>query len=186
MDNWMDDAVLKRLQDVIPEACQRAGRSLSEMADHPVEVVESRIEVMRVEDLPRALQMEPDQDMVAATIGIEGQQGSIIALLFTPLAAVNLSALLLGTDAPATLDEMARSALGEIANITGASFLNVVAEALGERMLPTTPAVLEGRLAEILGAREDDPHSTGSFLVRTVFSFRGASIEGALVMLPSR
>ena len=81
-----------------------------------------------------------------------------------------------------TADEMAASALAEIANVVGTSFLNVLAQAAGERMMPTLPSVASGELSELIDGLRERTGTSGAALVRTTFRVRDAAVEADLVL----
>ncbi len=66
-------------------------------------------------------------------------------LVFTPDSARRVAELLLEMPVGSLpgLDELAFSALAEVGNVSGSYFLNALAGRTGQRVTPTTPAVIE-------------------------------------------
>ena len=86
-----------------------------------------------------------------------------------------------------SLDEMSKSALGEMGNVTSAYFLNAVADHLNVTLHPSPPAVMldmagaimDMALASILQERDD------IFVVSTSFGLSDRTIEGNFLLMPN-
>lgn len=173
------------LEEVVPEACRRAGASLSEFAQDPVEVLESAIQEVPWSDLVRLVEPDAEDELVAAVLEVQGDDNGAVSLMLTRVSAENLAGLMMGQDEPWPLDEMARSALAEVGNITATAFLNVVADAFGVRLLPSTPRVLDASAARILDQLVPPAVRDGqrALVVRTAFRMGRRSIDGYLLLI---
>lgn len=94
----------------------------------------------------------PEQMIVGALLFLEGDvQGMILFLLQEGFASATLEALL-GEPVNSLdgLDEMAQSALQEVANIMAASYLNAIASLTGMTITISTPSLCTDMLGAIL------------------------------------
>jgi chemotaxis protein CheC len=175
------------LETVVPEACEGAGASLSAFAQESVAVMGSHLEQVPWRDLPRAVGPHPGASVVAAILGVEGDGPAVLALVFSRSAAERLAALMMGAEESVPLDDMALSALGEVANITGTTFLNVLADRLSLRLTPTIPYVLYDQIGAILQAIVPDAARAADrvTMVKTAFHVGTRSIDGHLLWVPA-
>ena len=87
-----------------------------------------------------------EQDITAIVLGIVGEmQGTV--LLLVPPADADAMCRMLGVEPD---DEFALSALGEIGNIVGTSYINALAGMTGIEMEPTPPATATDMLGAIV------------------------------------
>ncbi|MGC8487895.1 MAG: chemotaxis protein CheC [Clostridia bacterium] len=175
-----------RLEEIVPRACTLASESLSAFAEEPVRVEGIEVDAVAWQDLPTFLRSDPTDPAVSAMLGIEGANPGTIALVLSVDAAEGLAGLMLGEAHAVALDDLARSALAEVANITGATFLNTLAETLDSRLVPTVPHVLEAPLQVILERMippevRDTEHIP---VVNTVFQIGAQAIAGFLLIFP--
>lgn len=94
----------------------------------------------------------PEQMIVGLLLSLEGDvKGMIMFLLHQNFANMTLSALM-GADVPedAEMDEMAYSAIQEVANIMAASFVNAISEMTGLTINITVPSMCVDMLGAIL------------------------------------
>jgi chemotaxis protein CheY-P-specific phosphatase CheC len=175
------------LQALMPRACTLAGQSLSDFAQEQVQVQGAQIEAIEWEALPFYLGTAPDAPAVSAVLGVEGEAVGSVALLFSLEAAENLAGLMMGEAGPVGLDEMATSALGEVANITGTTLLNTLADAFGPRLTPTVPYVIQDQIGAVLeGLVPEEARGAPRILViSTVFHIGSRAIDGFLLMFPA-
>jgi chemotaxis protein CheC len=106
-------------------------------------------------NVPKALALEladavdavgtPDDDVTAVVLGVVGDIDATVVLLFDPTSAETICSLL-GVD-PAD-SEMSLSALGEVGNILGSSYIGAMGQMAGLELEPSPPAAI----ADMLGA----------------------------------
>jgi chemotaxis protein CheC len=98
--------------------------------------------------------------------------------------------MLMGTPAGTTqsLGEMEASALGELGNVVGSSFLNELADATGLRLMPSPPSVMTdmaGALLDIIAAdillTQDD-----AFVAEATFHAPDRDITGQFFVIPTQ
>jgi chemotaxis protein CheC len=133
-----------------------------------------------------------DKMVIGIYLAFEGDATGHLMLVHQPDVALAIIDMLLG-NAPGTtgdLNEMEQSALGEMGNIIGSSFLNAIADALDLSLRPSPPevildmagAILDVAFAEILQQSDDvivaetsfgtaDRQARGTFLVIPSFNF---------------
>lgn len=182
MSAWHGADAAALLHTAAPEACAQAGRSLSRLAHVPVDVKETQVTAAAWADVRRRLIPDGAQ-MVGAAIGVEEQPATAVTLVLEARAASELVGLLVGEPLPDGLeDDLALSALGEIANVVGTAFLNVLARSAGERLMPTPPSVVRGTPEEVERALLRRPGAQGTVLVQATFRVREAAIDAALVL----
>jgi chemotaxis protein CheC len=89
---------------------------------------------------------DPESEATGVVLGIVGDMPGSVLLLFTPKDA-ELMCGLLGVEAGS---EFAVSALMEIGNIVGASYINALGQMIGMELEPTPPAAATDMLAAIV------------------------------------
>jgi chemotaxis protein CheC len=106
---------------------------------------------------------DPESDSTGVVLGIVGDMPGSVLLLFTPKDA-ELMCGLLGVEADS---EYGISALMEIGNIVGASYINALGQMIGMDLEPTPPAAA----SDMMGA-----------IVQTVLAERAGAGDVALLL----
>jgi chemotaxis protein CheC len=124
-----------------------ASTALSAMLGRSVD-----ISVPKAQALPFAEAVEaagpPEQDITAIVLGIVGEmQGTV--LLLVPPADADAMCRMLGVEPD---DEFALSALGEIGNIVGTSYINALAGMTGMDIEPTPPSTATDMLGALVAS----------------------------------
>jgi chemotaxis protein CheC len=119
----------------------------------------------------------------------EGDATGHILLVHQPEVAFAIIDMLLGNAPGSTqsLEEMEQSALAELGNVIGSSFLNAIADALGLSLRPSPPdvildmagAILDVAVVEILQESED------VFVSETAFGTDDRQANGTFLVIPS-
>jgi chemotaxis protein CheC len=183
------DELAPDVQRAFADGLTRATASLSEMVGLEIVAVEPRVRLAPVGEAAAAVG-RPDEVVVGVYLAVTGPWNAHVVLLFSPKDACQLVDLLLGQPLGMTqeLDEMAESALREVANITGTSFANV----LGDRthaLLWTHPPEL---LIDMAGALVDGVVAQASaggdraVLIETRFArpTESATVGGTFLVMP--
>jgi len=152
---------LDALRELANIGSGNASTALSSMLGRSVD-----ISVPKAQALPIAEAVEaagpPEQEITGIVLGIVGEmQGTV--LLLVPPADADAICRMLGVEPD---DEFALSALGEIGNIVGTSYINALAGMTGMDIEPTPPATA----TDMLGA-----------LVATVLA--GAAMSGDIALM---
>ena len=90
--------------------------------------------------------------LIGVELEISGDASGNILMIYSPQVAFGLVDLLMGNllGQTTTLEEMGQSALGEMCNVAGASFLNSLADEANMRLLPSPPKVKVEKAGELL------------------------------------
>jgi chemotaxis protein CheC len=176
------------LREVANIGCGHAANALSRLVgDRAVRI-----------DVPLAL-AAPDADLVdllggdcqivAVALDVEGELRGRM-LLAWPLADAHvLTGLLLGAQAEGSiLEDPRRSALSEVANILGSACLSGIAGLTRLRLLPSTPALMQGSVAEVIAAlrvRDAEFGRAAVVLKARFIADHAPPLTGQLLILPS-
>ena len=181
-------AVSARLTGIFIDAAQHAGEQLSLFMERDVRLRGTGVERVRLEQLPSMLDGE-DRLVTAIYLAFGGDIEGHVVLAFSPEMAAQFAAALLMEPVAEdnSLGPMEHSALGEIGNITTASFLNAVANACTLSVLPSPPFVVQDMVGALLDnvILELSMESSYALLLHTIFEVEGDRLQGDLVLLPS-
>ena len=126
---------------------------------------------------------------VGIYLTVTGTADGHLMLIYDPKIARAFVDLLMmqPPDTTQTLGEMEQSALGEMGNIVGASFLSVLSDDMGMDLRPSQPAVMmdmAGALLDIIAAdllmTQDE-----AFVAETTFRAPDREISGMFFVMPS-
>jgi chemotaxis protein CheC len=156
------DLQLDALRELANIGSGNASTALSSMLGRSVDI---SVPSARVLPMAQAVGTigDPEAEATAVVLGVVGDMGASVLLLFTPQDA-ELMCGLLGVD-PAT--DLAESALQEIGNIVGTSYINALAGMTGMALEPTPPATA----TDMLGA-----------MVQSVLAERAGASDVALLL----
>ena len=139
------DLQLDALRELANIGSGTASTALSSMLARAVD-----ISVPKARVLPFAEAVEatgpPEAEVTGIVLGVTGELVATVLLLVPPADAGRLVSIL-GVDPG---DELAASALGEIGNVVGTSYLNALADMTGIEMEPTPPATATDMLGAIV------------------------------------
>jgi chemotaxis protein CheC len=142
-----NDLQLDALRELANIGSGTASTALSSMLGRSVDISVPTAQALPFADAVDAIG-PADKLVTGVVIGVAGDmEGTVLLLLGDNDAAVLCS--LLGVD-PA--DEMAASALGEIGNIVGASYINALGAMTGMEMEPEPPQSATDMLAAIVAS----------------------------------
>ena len=177
------DIELDALRELANIGSGNAATSLSALVGQEIDV-----------DVPRALALSladavesagpAEQEVVGVALQISGDMDAIVLLVFPEQDAATLCGLL-GVD-PNT--EVGQSALGEIGNILGSSYVGALASMTGIQLEPHPPQTIVDMLAAIVstvlaaGAQEDDV----ALMLDSNLNIAGTACSLAFMLVPSR
>ena len=184
----------RRLSDILRSVCviadigfQRASRGLTEMTGVTTEAKAAQVRRVLLTKVPE-LVGGPEAVVTGIYLRVNGEIDGHMVLMLPVNDACQLASMMLEEppDPDNALSEMAKSALGEVGNITGASFLGALADASNLILTPSPPtiivdmsgAVLDTMLAE-LGMESEDV-----FVIDTVFSQKEREVNAVFLVLP--
>jgi chemotaxis protein CheC len=157
-----NDIQLDALRELANIGAGNASTALSGMLGRSVDL---KVPDARVVPMAQAVEEigPPESEVTGIALGVLGDMPSVVLMLLTPKDAQAICGLL-GLE-PGS--EYADSALGEIGNVVGTSYINALAGMTGLDMEPTPPATA----TDMLGS-----------LVQTVLATRAAVSDSALLM----
>jgi chemotaxis protein CheC len=157
-----NDTQLDALRELANIGAGNASTALSGMLGRPVDLT---VPDARVVPMTQAVEEigSPESEVTGIALGVLGDMPSIVLMLLTPSDAEAICGLL-GLE-PGS--EYAESALGEIGNVVGTSYLNALAGMTGLELEPTPPATA----TDMLGS-----------LVQSVLATRASVSDSALLL----
>lgn len=173
---------------VIRKGTNKAIDNLSQMIGQPVEVGSFQLRSVPIADISQ-LVGGPEVTSVGIYLTVSGTADGHLMLIYDPKIACSFVDLMMmqPPNTTHTLGEMEQSALGEMGNIVGASFLNVLADDVGMSLRPSPPAVMmdmAGALLDIIAAdllmTQDE-----AFVAETTFTAPDREISGMFFVMPS-
>ncbi len=191
MDNntvLLTDEDKKIWDEIVKKGILNAVKGLSRMVGRDLVVNTIEVRRMPASSVP-GLFGGPDQLLIGVYLTCTGASTGHILLAHEPEIAYKILDLIMGRKigTSKSLDEMSKSALGEMGNVTSAYFLNAVADHLNVTLHPSPPAVMldmagaimDMALASILQERDD------IFVVSTSFGLSDRTIEGNFLLMPN-
>jgi len=184
----VNDQTLAPWTDLVSLGTRHAMAGLSEMLGQEIAVSSFALKRTPVAELANVVG-GAEVDAVGIYLTVTGAANGHLMLIYEPRIAYAFVDLLMGQppDTTQELDEMGRSALGEMGNIIGAFFLNAIADATGLELMPSPPAVMTdmaGALLDVVTAeillRQDD-----TYVAETTFKTADRDIEGQFMVMPS-
>jgi chemotaxis protein CheC len=122
-----------------------ASTALSSMLGRSIDISVPRARVLALAEAVEATG-PAESEVTGIVLGVAGDMAATVLLLVPPADAVRLLALLgVGPE-----DEIAASALREIGNVVGTSYLNALAQMTGLELEPTPPATTTDMLGAIV------------------------------------
>ncbi len=136
---------LDALRELANIGSGNASTALSLLLDRPVEIAVPTARALSFADAVEATG-DAEQEITGIVLGIAGELEGIVLLLVSPADADAICSIL-GVE-PGS--EYAPSALGEVGNIVGSSYVNALAELTGMAIEPTPPATATDMLGAIV------------------------------------
>jgi chemotaxis protein CheC len=140
----LNDLQLDGLREISNIGSGTAATALSSMLGLTVDLQVPRALALELADAVDAVG-SPEDEATAVVLGVIGDLDATVVLLFDPESAARVCGLL-GVDPSDS--EMALSALGEIGNILGSSYVGAMGQMAGLNLEPRPPVAI----ADMLGA----------------------------------
>jgi chemotaxis protein CheC len=131
----------------------------------------------------------PERLVIGIYLTFTGDATGHILLVHQPEVAFAIIDMLLGNAPGSTksLEEMEQSALAELGNVIGSSYLNAIADSLGLSLRPSPPdvildmagAIMDVAVVEIVQESED------VFVSETTFGTDDRQVSGTFLVIPS-
>jgi chemotaxis protein CheC len=176
-----NDTQLDALRELANIGAGTASTALSLMLGRPVELCVPDARLVPMADVVEALG-SPEAEMTGIALGVEGDMPSTVLMLLAPDDAAAVCRLL-GLEADS---ELAPSALGEIGNVVGTSYLNALAVMTGIVLEPTPPATATDMLGSLVGAvlASRAAYSDSALLLDSRMSVEGEGCSIAVLLVP--
>jgi chemotaxis protein CheC len=142
----LNEMQLDGLREIANIGSGTAATALSSMLGRAVDLNVPKALALELADAVDAVGT-PDADVTAVILGVMGDLDATVVLLFDPTSAETICSLL-GVD-PAD-PEMALSALGEVGNILGSSYIGAMGQMAGLELEPSPPAAVSDMLGAIV------------------------------------
>jgi len=156
------DLQLDALRELANIGSGTASTALSSMLSRSVDISVPAARVLPMADAVGTIG-DPEAEATAVVLSVVGDMGASVLLLFAP----NDAALMCGMLGVEAGTELGESALQEIGNIVGTSYINALAAMTGMALEPTPPATA----TDMLGA-----------MVQTVLAERAGASDTALLL----
>jgi chemotaxis protein CheC len=183
MSKHFTDMQLDALRELANIGSGTASTSLSGMLGRPVDISVPAAAALTFAD---AIDMigSPEEEVTGVVLGVVGEMEGIVLLLMRVADAAGLCNLL-GVDADS---EMGQSALSEIGNIVGTSYINALAQMTGLNIEPSPPqsatdmlgAIVSSVLAGVAGAEDV------ALVLDSDLEVEGEDCSLSFLMLPTR
>ncbi len=185
----MNDKETAVWAELVSKGTNRAMSNLSKMVGQEIKVTSFGLRQIPVAETSQ-LVGGPEVEAVGIYLTVSGSADGHIMLMYDPKMAYGFVDMLMGQPEGTTqaLGEMESSALGELGNIMGSSFLNALAESTGLTLLPSPPHVMTdmaGALLDIIAAdilqTQDD-----AFVAEATYQAPDRDISGMFFVIPTQ
>ncbi len=176
------DMQLDALRELANIASGTAATSLSQMLGREVDLKVPKAFALPLADAVEAAG-DPEEIVSGVALQLEGDLAGIVLLLISASGAATLCSLL-GVEVDT---EVGESALGEIGNILGASYLAALSSMTGLTMLPSTPMVVSDMLGSIVATvlAETVGHGDTALVLDSQLDITGEPCEISFLLLPN-
>lgn len=173
---------------LVSKGITNALSGLSQMVGHEAKVTSLDLKQLPVSDAAASLGGTGALG-VGIYLSIEGDATGHLLLMHEPKIAFQLIDLQLGLAPGSTheIEGMGRSVLGEMGNIAGSFFLNILADSADLVLMPSPPSVIVDVVGAIINVplgfikkKQDD-----AIVVKATFNADGRQMEGTFMVLPT-
>lgn len=173
--------------DLVNQSTANAMATLSTMMGREVAVHSLGLRQVSMDEVVR-LVGGPEALTVGVYLTVSGSANGHIMLMYEPKIALAFVDMLMGQEIGTTSDlgEMELSALGEMGNVVGSSFLNALADGANLRLMPSPPVLfrdMAGALIDIIAAdvlmTRDE-----AFIADTTFRIGDNHLSGIFFVIP--
>lgn len=185
----MNDQEIAFWAELVNKGTTKAMNNLSQMLGQEIKVTSFGLKQIPVTETSQ-LMGGPEVEAIGIYLTVSGSADGHIMLMYDPQMAYGFVDLLMDQPEGTTqaLGEMESSALGELGNIMGSSFLNALAEATGLTLMPSPPNVMTdmaGALLDVIAAdilqTQDD-----AFVAEATYQAPGRNISGLFFVIPTQ
>jgi chemotaxis protein CheC len=173
---------LDALRELANIGSGKASGALSSLLGRPVDISVPSAQAVRFAEAVEATG-DPETEITGIVLGIAGDLDGVVLLLVSPSDADALCSML-GIEPGG---EYAPSALGEIGNIVGSSYINALAEMTGMAIEPTPPSTATDMLGAIVETVLASQAHAGdvALMLDSDLQVEGEDCSIAFVLVPS-
>jgi chemotaxis protein CheC len=177
---------LEALYDIVQKGLNDSSRALSSLTTGGIQLQEPHLQFLSLGVVPNVAG-GPEHVVIGVYLGIEGDLHGHLMFLFTPQSGLRVVEMLMEMPSGSVtdLDEMATSALAELGNICGSSFLNALSDRTGLTITPTTPVVVVDMAGAILQSVVTELYQNGDEVLVVETGFNG-EIPGHYLLMPDQ
>lgn len=177
---------LEALNAIVQKGLDDSSRALSSMTTGGIQLQEPHLQFLPLGVVPN-IAGGLEQVVLAVYLGIEGELKGHLMLMFTQESGMRVVDMLMEMPPGSTteLDSLAMSALAELGNICGSSFLNALSDRTGLTIVPTTPAVVTDMAGAILESVVTELYLNGDEVLVVETGFNG-EIPGHFLLMPDQ
>lgn len=173
--------------ELLSQGINNAIQGLAQMVGKEIQVTDFVVKKVKVKDISNIFG-GPEVPLVGVYLQVSGFADGHMIVVYEPVIAFQLVDLLMGQEAGSTTDlsDMEQSVLGEVGNIMGSFFLNVLADGTGTCLQPSPPAVMmdmAGAMLDVLLAQVLEKGDE-AYIAETNFSMSDHTVNGKFVVLP--
>jgi len=182
----LSEMQLDTIREISNIGMGNAATALSQLVGSVVNITVPHAMIVDMTEVAPLLGGE-DQEVAASYVQVVGQaRGHLVLVLAIPDAHRIIELMAPGAHLDLMKDEMARSAMQEIGNILGSSFLRSLSDLTQLNILPTVPAVAVDFAGSIVSYVVSSLYDITEKLVvvRTNFDVGGESIAGYCMFIP--
>lgn len=185
----MNDRGTAICAELVSKGTNNAMANLSKMV-----ALDIKVALLGLRQIPVAETLQllggSDGEAVGIYLTVSGSADGQILLMYEPKVAYGFVDILMGQPEGSThaLGEMESSALGELGNIMGSSFLNALGDATGLTLMPSPPSIktdMAGALLDIIAAdilqTQDD-----AFVAKVLYQAPDRDISGLFFVIPTQ
>ena len=189
MGNGQDkltDLQVDTIREISNIGMGNAATALSQMIEQPVNITVPKADIVDISEVPMLMGGE-EIPVAASYVQVVGEARGHLVLANRIEDSHRLIKLIVpGASFDVLEDEMARSAIQEIGNILGSSFLRSLSDLTKLNLLPTVPAVAVDYAGSILTYVVASMYQITEKLVivQTEFNIGGETVQGLCIFVP--
>jgi chemotaxis protein CheC len=187
MSQIKDETLSQPSVELISAGINNAINGLAQMVGGEIQVKDFTVRNVKVKEISNIFG-GPEVTLVGVYLQVSGFADGHMIVVYEPSIAFQLIDMLMGQEQGSTTDlsEMEQSVLGEVGNIMGSFFLNVLADGTGTCLQPSPPAVMmdmAGAMLDVLLAQVLEKGDE-AYIAETNFSMSDQKVNGKFVVLP--
>lgn len=185
----MKDVEIAFWAELVSKGTNQAMSNLSQMVGQEIQVASFGLRQIPVAETSQ-LMGGPEVEAIGIYLTVSGSATGHIMLMYDPKMAYGFIDMLMGQSPGTTqgLGEMESSALGELGNIMGSSFLNALADSTGLTLMPSPPSVMTDMAGALLDIIAADILQTqdSAFVAEATYRAPDRDITGRFFVIPTQ